>query len=701
MVRLALLLILLSTSAAQSQSLVVNEILYDPPAPQPSDNEYVEVFNAGDETLDLTGLRLADARDTTAVFDAGSLAPGAYLVFVRDSEAFEAAYPDVAFIEVEGFPSLNNGGDTVAVLQGEEAVDSVPYLPNWGGADAALERISPSNPSDEASSFGTSTDPSGGTPGRQNSLFVVDTAPPELASVAVDDGGTSLTATFSEALDETSVQPGDFSLSGPSAPRIVQAQVTGSTVRLSLAAALTLGTYTLTASGVADRTGNVQTQTEAAFFFGRFDTPVVGEIIVNEIMYDPVEGGEYVEVLNLSAKTFDLGTLRIGDASSVAEVGGPTQAFEPGDYAVLVADGVAFASAFPDVPFVEVAGFPTLNNSGDTVRLLSGETTLDAVPYEPSWGGQDAALERIDPQGPSTRAFNFGTTTDARGGTPGAQNTLFSVDQTPPVPLAVTFDDAGQTLFVAFSEPLDSETVKAGNFALPGQFVTAATYTEDAGTENDDPLVTLTLATPLTPGDYTLTVSGVSDLRGTVQPGVSLAFAFVRFEAPAPGDLVVNEIMYSPVDSGEYVEILNASDQAFDLSRLALADEADTTRVTARRTALPAGGYAVLVADSVAFAAAFPEVAPEVAVFAQVDDFPTLNNSGDTVRLLFGDTTLRRRPLPRELGRQWCCFGTPRPRWPKRRRVQLRHLGRPERWDARAAEQRLRAGRGPAAHPVC
>ena len=44
---------------------------------------------------------------------------------------------------------------------------------------------------------------------------------------------------------------------------------------------------------------------------------------------------------------------------------------------------------------------------------------------------------------------------------------------------------------------------------------------------------------------------------------------------PAPGDVVVNELLYDPPsdqDAGEYVELLNRSEETVDLSRLALAD---------------------------------------------------------------------------------------------------------------------------------
>src|SRR5690606_8543378 len=130
---------------------------------------------------------------------------------------------------------------------------------------------------------------------------------------------------------------------------------------------------------------------------------------------------------------------------------------------------------------------------------------IDAVPFAPSWGGTDAALERRDPGGPSTSASNFATSIDPRGGTPGEQNSVFEVDTTPPVPVNADVSGDGQTITVSFDEPLAPATVVPGNFALDGgaPAVVAAAYDED-----DGPRVLLTLAAPLAPGTYALTITG-------------------------------------------------------------------------------------------------------------------------------------------------------------------------------------------------
>src|SRR5690606_13395535 len=95
--------------------------------------------------------------------------------------------------------------------------------------------------------------------------------------------------------------------------------------------------------------------------------PQPGEIVVNEIMYDPPETGlEYVELLNLTNRAFNLADLTFSDdRRQPVALTDRAALIEPGGYAVLVQDGAVFSATFPGVPFVEPASWPALNNSGD------------------------------------------------------------------------------------------------------------------------------------------------------------------------------------------------------------------------------------------------------------------------------------------------------------------------------------------------
>ena len=552
----ALALLAAAPALAQAPApgdLVINEVMYDPPAPQPSGNEWVEVLNVSGGPLDAGGLAVTDGGTPSAGVPAGTTVPdGGFLVLVNSGAAFAAAYPGVPFVELAGFPSLNNGGDRPALVSAGVEIDAVPYRPSWGGADASLERRDPLGPSDAAANFGTST--AGATPGAQNALFAPDqTAPVLLSAEALD--ATSVRVTFGEPLDPASAETeANYQISGGiGAPVIADLQADPAQVVLALAAPLASpASYTLTATGIADRRGNAGAAQSVTFFFGQGEPAGPRDLVVNEFLYDEPSAdnpGEFVELFNRTNKAFDLRdfTLNDGTGDDQPVTAGP-DFVAPGGYAVIVEDGALFAAVYPGVPFVEQPAWSALNNSGDAVVLKYQGAVVDSLRYTAAWGGEDVSLERKDPDGPSVRA-NFAETTDPRGGTPGAQNSQFAPDVTGPTLVSANASRDGRTVTVALDEPADPATVTPGAFALTdGPAVTAATYDDAALT------VTLGLAAPLAAGTSTVTATGLRDPLGNTTARTSTTVEFVPdtqdpalARATAPSATTVRATFTEPV----------------------------------------------------------------------------------------------------------------------------------------------------------
>lgn len=78
------------------------------------EEEWIELFNRGDEAVDLGGWSLSDGVAFT--FPEGtSLAPGAFLVVARDAAAMRAAHPDITVLgDLRG--RLGNGGDRLVLV---------------------------------------------------------------------------------------------------------------------------------------------------------------------------------------------------------------------------------------------------------------------------------------------------------------------------------------------------------------------------------------------------------------------------------------------------------------------------------------------------------------------------------------------------------------------------------------------------------
>jgi hypothetical protein len=383
--------------------------------------------------------------------------------------------------------------------------------------------------------------------------------------------------------------------------------------------------------------------------------PDPGDVVINEILYAPSPStNEFIELYNRSAEPVGLNELAFADDNqSFESVTGTDTTLAPNQYAVLVRDPEAFEDAFPGINFFEPGGWAVLNNGGDTVYLRHSpsETPLDSVPYDPSWGGSDGrSVERIDPRGPSDRPSNFASSTASNGATPGARNSQYAPDTAPPRPTFAEQVDS-TTAEVVFDEPVRTESVTPDAFTFDAATVTQATLRADS-------IARLALAA--SPTAPTREVADVRDLVGNRLNRATRPFA----RRPAPGDLVVNELLFDPLaddfddrpDQVEYVELYNRAEHSLTANGLVLTDRpteagtADTLRVGRRRTVSP-GSFVVVAAAPEGtmqvrqsqLAAAFPEapLAPDSVAYLPVDANQLgLRNDGDLVRTHRRDDTV-------------------------------------------------------------
>jgi hypothetical protein len=145
--------LLASRRPPTARDLLVTEINYNPAGL--GDYEFIELYNAGTNLLDLSGVSLSNA--VRYIFPAGyALGPGAFAVVVKDTAAFAQRYqaPGTPYywprIDVVGpwAGSLDNAGETVSLVASNGVeLSSVPYKPggDWpvraDGQGSSLELI--------------------------------------------------------------------------------------------------------------------------------------------------------------------------------------------------------------------------------------------------------------------------------------------------------------------------------------------------------------------------------------------------------------------------------------------------------------------------------------------------------------------------------------------------------------------------------
>ena len=165
-------------------NVVINEIHYDPDI-KTEPVEFVELYNAGAELVDLSGWRFSAG--VTFAFPPNTVLPaGGYLVVAQNPTALQAKFGVHALGPWEG--RLANEGETITLRNGaNEVVDQVTYRrgfpwPTVGDPPGySIELVNPAFDNDLGgnwrASVRTAPPAHGPTPGARNSVFATNLPP--------------------------------------------------------------------------------------------------------------------------------------------------------------------------------------------------------------------------------------------------------------------------------------------------------------------------------------------------------------------------------------------------------------------------------------------------------------------------------------------------------------------------------------------
>ncbi|NVM04699.1 MAG: lamin tail domain-containing protein, partial [Candidatus Helarchaeota archaeon] len=150
-------------------------------SPFTGETEWVEIFNAGKETVDIKGWMLGDRNKpegSIIIEDSYPVFLDDYIVIRKDSGLiFDFDGNIRVIIMSKGFPRFNNDEDDVILRNSEGIIiDSLSYESNWGGdRGVSLERINPYKDTNNRDNWGSCVETKGGTPGKENSIYSVIT----------------------------------------------------------------------------------------------------------------------------------------------------------------------------------------------------------------------------------------------------------------------------------------------------------------------------------------------------------------------------------------------------------------------------------------------------------------------------------------------------------------------------------------------
>ena len=300
------------------------------------------------------------------------------------------------------------------------------------------------------------------------------------------------------------------------------------------------------------------------------------ELIITEIMADPTPAKglpekEYIELYNRSDKSLNLNQFVLSYNTSTVSF--PDFVIQPKEYIIVthrnnVAEFQLIGRTVGLISF-------SLLNTGTTLTLKDSKNrTIFSVTYTDKWYSsgktQGFSLEMIDTDYACVETGNWVSSEATLQGSPGKENSVKASrpDLTPPLLLRYEYLN-DQLLKLIFNEKLDSlSSVSPVAYTIDKTMGIKSISLESPANKS----VTLTLPTALQSNTvYTLTARNIEDCSGNVLKESNLQIGIVS-EADS-GDVVLNEILFNPRNSGEdFVEVYNRSNKFISLKDWALAN---------------------------------------------------------------------------------------------------------------------------------
>jgi hypothetical protein len=498
-----------SPTGPLQDGLRVTEIMFNPPASPPGDAqadndefEFIELQNISNDVLDISGVRIEGGIE----FEFPSaplttLAPREFIVVVRNQQTFETRYDASNFVIAGEFTNgLSNSSDTIRVVDenGGEILD-FDYRDGWysiadgdGFSLVIRDTAAAVDLWDDSDGWRPSSLSLGNPGAADNGLNPGDIEINELLTHTDEVAGDWIEL---HNTTQSDINVGEWYLSDdpldltkfqiPANTMIVAGEFLVFTQTGDFGGSFGLSelgeSLTLSGIGVGGEVGGyreVQTFGAAAreVTFGRHvnsdgdvdftamsaatsdddnAAPLVGPIVINEIMYNPLSDNsdhEYIELLNIESSPTELFD-PANPANTWAFLDGVDFVFPTGvalavDEHVLVVpvDPVVFRNEHGIDPSIRIFGPFTgsLANNGESLELYRPGSPepdgfvpmirvekveyADLLPWPPQADGLGSSMSRILPAGYGNEPTNWAPSTN--GGTPGVENAF--IDGTPP-----------------------------------------------------------------------------------------------------------------------------------------------------------------------------------------------------------------------------------------------------------------------------
>jgi len=432
-------------------NIVISEIMYNPPETGTDTLEFIELYNRGDQTIDLQGYTFT-AGIVYTFPNSYPLAPGAYVMVASDSAAFQRNFNKPAFRFVSG--GLSNSGERLELQDGQgNIIDSLRYdeiapwptAANAGGSSLVLCDVDSDNAlaanwaaANTSSGFSVNGVAVFANPGAASQCatgpvvgfvatsFEVNEAQGAIAvQVAFSGGGLETYTVNVEATALGNATPGvDFDIEPSQLTFPVGVIVDTQVVQIFIindALPEVLETAVVQLNNPSS--GLTVDGPRANFEMDIVDDDTqIPNIVITEIFYNAPgadEPYEYMELYNADDAPVSLNgfyfTQGIEDTI-------PNITLMAGAYLIVAKDSASFINTFGPALTTQWASGGSLNNSGEDIELRDpAGNVVDYVDYRPTapWptgaNGGGTSLVLCDPAADNNDAANWADATQPSG----------------------------------------------------------------------------------------------------------------------------------------------------------------------------------------------------------------------------------------------------------------------------------------------
>ena len=641
---LLLSIIVLFQSIAFSQQILITEIMYDLDGSD-SPNEFVEIFNPSEtDSLNMEGWTIRDRSSTDALIDSGfglKIPPLSYgLIMEGDYPILSGIYnliiPENTILIKVDDSSIGNGlsvSDSLYLQDSTGQIMETVGWEDWAQDGFALERLRyhlGNNPLNWAQSLDSL-----GTPGLVNSVL------PDSIDFSVFDLTLSPSVIVTEATTTLLGQVVNDGLNTNEPEIIVYVDGTYytnefpgniaelDTVEFELEIGpFESGYHTILVSLNTEGDINISNNLDSVVLGVRYEFRT---FVLNEFIPQPISGlPEFVEIVNMSSDTVDLKNWRITDSNEGLNYGLVSVSIAMDEYVVIAADSTLVDSVPNGVPYLTPdGGFPTLNNSGDEIRIFDPFNTLiDSLFYSSTWGiDQGISLEKYYTNDSSHIQGNWAPSISLSGFTIGAPNAV--------TPAIINGTLLSKNIYYSPSIPSETDEVtmyvpilNSGTSIFSGMVkvffnnVMINQAAINSGNIGDTVLVDISIGT-FNSGFNEMSLSLIVENDENDNDNTGLDTLKIRYPF---GTILINEFMSAPNnDQSEFVELF--AFRNLDMVEWSISDN-HLDPVLLNTISVSSGDFIVVLSDS-----NMMDILDGNAHLFFPFNFPSLNNSGDGIYL--------------------------------------------------------------------